>query len=164
MRKLEGKIALITGADSGIGQAIAEEFAREGADIAEMFHSDRAGRGDWPTRRGPKPPNGRASVDVRDETSVAALFEAVARDLGTPDILVNDAGVGGGGTSVAETKTEEFDRVIKTDLYGPFFCSREFIRRRQAAGGRGRIINITSVHEPLNRLIRLPFFDSIRAV
>ena len=75
-------------------------------------------------------------VDVRDETSVAALFEAVARDLGTPDILVNDAGVGGGGTSVAETKTEEFDRVIKTDLYGPFFCSREFIRRRQAAGGR----------------------------
>ncbi len=103
-------------------------------------------------------------VDVRDETSVAALFEAVARDLGTPDILVNDAGVGGGGTSVAETKTEEFDRVIKTDLYGPFFCSREFIRRRQAAGGRGRIINITSVHEPLNRLIRLPFFDSIRAV
>ena len=161
---LEGKIALITGADSGIGQAIAEEFAREGADIAEMFHSDRAGRGDWPTRRGPKPPNGRASVDVRDETSVAALFEAVARDLGTPDILVNDAGVGGGGTSVAETKTEEFDRVIKTDLYGPFFCSREFIRRRQAAGGRGRIINITSVHEPLNRLIRLPFFDSIRAV
>jgi glucose 1-dehydrogenase len=45
--------------------------------------------------------------------------------------------------------TEEFDLVIKTDLYGPFFCCREFIRRRQAAAGGGKIINITSVHEAI---------------
>src|SRR5438105_483215 len=45
--------------------------------------------------------------------------------------------------------TEEFDLVIKTDLYGPFFCCREFIRRRQAVAGGGKIINVTSVHEPI---------------
>ena len=94
MRKLDGKIALITGADSGIGQAIAEEFAREGADIAVTFHSDHAGA---ETGRRVKAQNRRAivrQVDVRDEPSVTALFEAVAGELGIPDILVNDAGVG----------------------------------------------------------------------
>ena len=77
------------------------------------------------------------------------MFDAACRELGAPDILVNDAGVGSGGASVAEMATEEFDRVIKTDLYGPFFCCRAFIRRRQAAGGGGKILNITSVHEAI---------------
>jgi glucose 1-dehydrogenase len=80
----------------------------------------------------------------RDEASVAALFDAVAGKLGVPDI---NAGIGAGGTSVAETTTEAFDRVLKTDLYGPFFCCREFIRRRKDAGTGEKIINVTSVHE-----------------
>ena len=88
-------------------------------------------------------------LDVRDEASVAAFFDAIVSELGVPDILVNDAGVGSSGTTVAEMTTEEFDRVIKTDLYGPFFCSREFIRLRKTAGGNGKIINITSVHEAI---------------
>jgi glucose 1-dehydrogenase len=66
-----------------------------------------------------------------------------------PHILVNNAGVGGGGAKVVDMATEEFDRVVKTDLYGPFICSRAFIKRRQAAGGSGKIINITSVHEAI---------------
>src|SRR5438477_9207038 len=101
MRKLDGKIALITGADSGIGQAIAEEFAREGADIAVTFHSDHAGAEE--TGQRVEIHHRRAilcQVDVRDETSVSALFNVVVRDLGPPDILVNNAGVGGVGTSV----------------------------------------------------------------
>jgi len=53
------------------------------------------------------------------------------------------------GAKVAEMTTDEFDLVIKTDLYGPFFCCREFTRRRQAAGGGGKVINITSVHEAI---------------
>ena len=88
-------------------------------------------------------------LDVRDEESVAPCSRRPIRELGAPDILVNDAGVGSGGASVAEMATEEFDLVIKTDLYGPFFCCRGFIRRRQAAGGGGKIINITSVHEAI---------------
>ena len=58
-------------------------------------------------------------------------------------------GKSSGGTRVADMRTEAFDDVIKTDLYGPFFCCREFIRRRRSAGGAGRIINITSVHEAI---------------
>ena len=150
MPDLDSKIALITGSDSGMGQAMAEEFAKAGADVAVTFHTDEAGAEE--SRRRVQAAGRRAMVrqtDVRDEKSVARLFEAVSGELGTPDILVNDAGVGSSGARVAEMTTEEFDRVIKTDLYGPFFCCREFIRRRQSAGGCGKIINITSVHEAI---------------
>jgi glucose 1-dehydrogenase len=148
MPKLDNKIALITGSDSGMGQAMAEEFAKAGANVAVTFHTDEAGAEE--SRRRVQAAGRRAIVrqtDVRDERSVARLFQAVSSELGTPDILVNDAGVGGSGASVADMTTEEFDLVIKTDLYGPFFCCREFIRRRQSGGGK--IINITSVHEAI---------------
>jgi glucose 1-dehydrogenase len=150
MPSLENKIALITGSDSGMGQAMAEEFARAGADIGLTYHSDEAGARESCRR---VEAAGRKAVmrqvDVQDEASVAALFDAIVQELGTPHILVNDAGVGGGGKPVAEISAEEFDRVIKTDLYGPFFCCRNFVRRRQAAGGGGKIVNITSVHETI---------------
>lgn len=149
-QRLSGRIAIITGADSGMGRAMAEAFAAEGADIAITFHSDEAGA--QATARSVEAAGRRAlvrRVDVRDEHSVAALFEAVERELGCPDILVNNAGIGGGGVPVADTETEDFDRVIRTDLYGPFFCCREFVRRRRDADGAGRIINITSVHEKI---------------
>jgi len=148
--QLENKIAVVTGADSGMGQAIAEEFARAGANVVITYHSDENGAAE--TRGRVEAAGRRAFVrqlDVRDERSVASLFEAVDGELGTPDILVNNAGVGGGKASVADTATEDFDKVIKTDLYGPFFCCREFIRRRKDKGGRGKIINITSVHEAI---------------
>jgi glucose 1-dehydrogenase len=144
------KIALITGSDSGMGQAMAEEFAREGADITVTFYSDRAGaeqtrqRVEAYGRRGPI-----YQVDVVDESSVATLFARIERELGTPEILVNDAGVNAKSAPVAETTAEEFDQVIKTDLYGTFFCCREFIHERQAVGGGGKIINVTSVHEAI---------------
>jgi glucose 1-dehydrogenase len=151
MSKLSNKIALVTGADSGMGQAIAEEFAREGASVVVGFHSDREGAEE--TRRRIEQHGGKAIVqqlDVRDEASVAGCFDAAAAALGVPHILVNNAGVGGGRAKVAEMSTEDFDRVIKTDLYGPFFCAREYIRRRQGDGGSGgKIINITSVHEAI---------------
>src|SRR5438094_5765092 len=146
MAKLDNKIAVITGSDSGMGQAIAEEFAKAGADVAVTFHTAEESRCRVQAA-------GRRAIvrqtDVRDEKSVARLFEAVSSELGTPDILVNDAGVGSSGANVAEMTTDEFNLVIKTDLYGPFFCCREFIRRRKAHGGRGKIINITSVHEAI---------------
>lgn len=146
---LDGRVAVITGSDSGMGQAMAEAFAAEGADIAVTFHSDEDGA--QATARQVKVAGRRAlvqQVDVRDEGSVARLFENVDRELGVPHILVNNAGIGAGGTPVEETSTEAFDSVVKTDLYGPFFCCREFIRRRRHAGG-GKIINITSVHEAI---------------
>lgn len=147
MGQLNGRIAIVTGSDSGIGQGIAEELAREGADVAITYLHDEAGAAE--TRRKVEACGRRAFVtrlDQADETSVSALFDGVGEALGTPDILVNNAGA----TDIkkapfAETPTADFDRMLKVDLYGPFFCSREFVRRR--GGGGGKIINITSVHE-----------------
>src|SRR6266480_5337541 len=120
MAKLDNKIALITGSYSGMGQAMAEEFAKAGPNVAVTFHTDEAGAEE--SRRRVQVAGRKAIVrqtDVRDEKSVARLFEAVSSELGIPDILVNNAGVGSSGASVAGMTTEEFDRVIKTDLYGP---------------------------------------------
>lgn len=150
MPDLADRIALITGSDSGIGRAVAEEFARAGADIVITYHSDADGAAE--VVRAVESCGRRAAVrqlDVQDESCVASVFAAAARELGAPDILVNNAGVGGSGESIADMETHAFDRVIRTDLYGPFFCCREFIRYRRSAGGGGKIINITSVHEAI---------------
>ncbi|MBI1179914.1 MAG: SDR family oxidoreductase [Alphaproteobacteria bacterium] len=147
--RLDGKIALVTGSDSGMGQAMGAAFAAAGADVAVTYHTDEAGARE--TCRCVEDAGGKAMVlqlDVTDEKSVAEVFGAVCGGLGVLDILVNDAGVGGGGSALADMPTEQFDRIIKTDLYGPFFCCREFIRRRKDRRG-GKIINITSVHEAI---------------
>lgn len=157
MSKLAGKIAVITGADSGMGKAMAAVFARQGAHVAITYHSDQQGAQD--TLEQVRNAGGRGlvrQVDVRDEHSVSALFKAVDEELGTPDILVNNAGTGK-SKPITELTTEEFDLVIKTDLYGPFFCAREFIRRRQQAGGQGKIINITSVHDSIPSPNNVPY-------
>lgn len=148
--KLNGRIAIVTGSDSGIGQAIAEAFSLEGADVAITFHTDESGAAE--TARQVKAAGRRSLVrrlDVRDEVSVAKLFEATDRELGVPYLLVNNAGKGPSGIAVVDTRTGDFDDVVRTGLYGPFFCCREFIRRRQSAGGFGKIINVTSVHEAI---------------
>ena len=71
--------------------------------------------------------------------------------MGTPFILVNDAGVDAVGDEVAEMTHENWDDRIKTNLYGPFYCCQLFIRARRRAGGGGKIINLTSVHEDIPR-------------
>ncbi|WP_210530331.1 SDR family oxidoreductase [Rubellimicrobium arenae] len=150
MFDLTDKIAIVTGSDSGIGQAIAVEFAKAGADVTVTFHSDPQGAEE--TARQVHAAGRRALVqqlDVMDEAAVATLFDNTLRELGLPDILVNNAGTGG-DSDVQGMSTETWDRVIRTDLYGPFFCCRTFIqhRRRVEAGG-GKIINVSSVHEAI---------------
>ncbi len=149
-RKLEGRVAIVTGSDSGMGRAIAEAFGQAGARVAVTYRSDADGGRE--TLQAIEAAGGQGvlhALDVRDEHSVAALFEAVERDLGTPDILVNNAGKNAPVALIADTTTEDFDDVVKTNLYGPFFCARAFVRRRTAVGGGGKIINITSVHEAI---------------
>jgi glucose 1-dehydrogenase len=148
--RLQNRTAVITGSDSGMGQATAVDFAREGAQVVINYLEDEAGAQE--TLRGVSEAGQRGIVvqaDVRDPAAVEKLFRRASDELGTPDILVNNAGVGSGGKPLAEVSLEEWDRVIRTDLYGPFFCCRQFIRMRKAAGGRGRIINVTSVHEEI---------------
>jgi len=149
MPSLTDRVAFITGADSGMGAAMAEAFAEAGASVAITYHSDRAGA--EASRQAAEAKGGRAFVkqlDVRDEGAVFTAFEEAEAALGQIDILVNNAGVGQGGTALADLEMEEFDRIVRTDLYGPFLCCREFIRRKRGRKG-GKIVNITSVHEAI---------------
>jgi len=151
-KHLAGAIAVVTGSDSGIGRAIAEKFARHGADVAITWFHDEAGAQE--TARTVVAAGQRAlvlSVDVRDPAAVAGLFDRTVQELGVPFVLVNDAGVDAGGKPVVDMTIEEWDDRIKTNLYGPFYACQHFIRLRREAGGRGKIINITSVHEEIPR-------------
>ncbi len=146
--RLDGKVALITGSDSGIGQATAIAFAREGADIVVTYLDDADGAEE--TRKSVEAEGRRAVVvqcDVSDEGQVAAMFDRAVQAFGRVDILMNNAGVDASGTEVAELSTEVWDRAIRTNVYGYFFCCRRFARIRIGAGGGGKIINVTSVHE-----------------
>ncbi len=144
--QLTNKVAIITGADSGIGQATATLFAQQGADVAISYHTDAEGAAE--TKRRVEAAGRRtlvAQCDVSDPASVDALFQATERALGVPDVLVANAGKGMGGMPVAEMDDGKLDLIINTDLKGPVFCARAFVRRRKQAGGRGRIVFIGSV-------------------
>jgi glucose 1-dehydrogenase len=148
--RLRDRVAVVTGSDSGIGQATAIEFAREGADVAITWFHDETGA--QKTREEVERAGRRAVVvqtDVRDPASIEHLFAAAERELGAPYLLVNNAGVGGPGTAVADTTDADWDNTVKTNLYGPFYCSRQFVRMRKAHGGNGRIVTISSVHEEI---------------
>ena len=151
-KRLDGKIAIVTGSDSGIGQATAIEFAREGADVMITYLQDKDGAQE--TCRRVEAEGRRAAVvqlDQRDPEQVARLFEETERSLGTPFVLVNGAGRDSTGKQVADMPIEAWDDVIRTNLHGPFYCCRLFIRARRVAGGKGKIINITSVHQEIPR-------------
>jgi glucose 1-dehydrogenase len=146
--RLDGKVALITGSDSGIGQATATEFAREGAHIVVNYLHDSEGAEQ--TRKAVETEGRRAIVvhaDIRDEEQVTSMFDQAVRSFGTVDVLVNNAGVDASGKNVAELPTEVWENALRTNVHGPFFCCRRFVQLRTEAGGGGKIINVTSVHE-----------------
>ncbi len=147
MQKLKNKVALVTGSDSGIGQASAIAFAIEGADIVVTWHTDEAGAKN--TQKKVEAAGQKAlviHVDLRDERSVETMFDKAVKAFGTIDILMNNAGVDASGKNVADLDSETWDNAMKTNIYGYFFCCRRFINIRKKAGGGGKIIQITSVH------------------
>src|SRR5947209_11532985 len=148
MERLHGKNVLITGASSGIGQAIAIRFAEEGANVAINYRSGaeqaevtRAAA----QRANPKGKHIVAQADVSQEEDVRAMFSTVLEAFGSLDVLVNNAGIQK-PTPSHELTAADFDRVIGVNLRGPFLCSREAIRHFLTRGG-GVILNNSSVHE-----------------
>lgn len=140
--KLEGKAALITGAGSGIGEAIALRFAAEGADIAvndiDLASAER-------TAEAVNKLGCRAvavQADVAVESQVNAMVDRVVHDLGGVHILVNNAGLSSGGP-VIEESLEDWDRMVAIVLRGTYLCSRRAARWMVEHGG-GRIVNISS--------------------
>jgi glucose 1-dehydrogenase len=149
---LGDEIAVVTGSDSGIGQATAIAFAEEGADVAVSWLHDREGA--ERTARQVEACGRRALVaqlDVRDPAAVERFFAEVSSRLGTATILVNNAGEDAAGLPVKDMPLEHWDSILKANLYGPFYCCQQFIRGLDGQGRHGTIINITSVHQEIPR-------------
>jgi glucose 1-dehydrogenase len=145
---LAGKNALVTGASSGIGRGIAVALAGAGASVAINCHANVAGAED--TARQVRDAGQRALVvqaDVGDPNAVASMFRRFDAEMGAIDILVSNAGHSGPPLPLHETSWQAWDRVLRSNLDGPFLCGREAARRMLARGAGGRIVNISSVHE-----------------
>ncbi|MFZ4807922.1 MAG: SDR family NAD(P)-dependent oxidoreductase [Hyphomicrobiaceae bacterium] len=141
--RLQGKVALVTGAARGIGRSVARAFAREGAHavIADLnLDGARAAAGEL-TAAGGKA--SAVAVDVSDAASIAAMFATIGREQGRLDALVNNAGVGG-NTPFLETTLEEWERIIRINLTGAFLVAQG-AARMMVAGGGGKIVNIASL-------------------
>ena len=145
--RLAGKCALVTGSSSGIGRAIAEVFAREGADVVVHYNHEKD-EADKVVAELEK--LGRRSTaiqaDIGSPGEAQRLVDAAVDALGRLDILVNNAGVEIRGP-FAEVTEAQFDLVLGVNLKGAFFAAQAAARHMIERGGGGRIINVTSIHE-----------------
>ncbi len=154
-QQLSGKVAMITGAGSGIGKGIARAFAGEGAELViasrnrerlEAARSELEAQGSRVLV---------VAADVTREEQVLRLFDETLAAFGRLDVLINNAGVFDGGP--LETLTlEAWQKVLAVNLTGPFLCCREAMRVMKRQGG-GRIINIGSISGQMPRMHSVPY-------
>jgi glucose 1-dehydrogenase len=159
--RLQNKVAVVTGSATGIGRAIVERFAAEGAavciDYVEGQEDLASGAVEALTRHGKKAVAVKASVS--DESDVQKLVDETVRQLGGLDIFVNNAGIEHKMPFV-DTPLDLWNKVIAVNLTGPFLCCRAAAREMVKQGRGGRIINISSVHEDLPMPTNAPYCAS----
>ncbi|MFV1968731.1 MAG: SDR family oxidoreductase [Pirellulaceae bacterium] len=143
MGKLTDKVALVTGAGRGIGRGIARALASEGAHLLLTARTASQLMSTAEEIREPGLNVVTQTADIGKEEDVDRLFHALWDQFGRLDLLVNNAGAFDGGP-IDEISVEAWDRVMATNLRGPFLCTRAAIRMMKQQGG-GRIINIGSI-------------------
>ena len=150
--RFDGRCALITGAGSGIGRAVAVRLAAEGAIVAVNFVGDNAGAAETLARvRAASAGADRhmtIGADVADEDAIARMFEAVLARFGRLDVLVNNAGIVEGAPSDAMS-LQQWRRVLDVNLTGAMLCAREAVRHFLSRPGGGTIVNCSSVHQTI---------------
>ena len=145
--RLNGKVAIVTGAATGIGQAIAIRFAREGAAVVV----DYVGKAPNETEKAIKDVGGKSigvAADVSSPEQVQNLIVSTVKEFGKRDIVVNNAGIEKKFAFV-DYPLEELQKIMAVNLIGPFLVSQAAARQMIQQGKGGRIINISSVHEDL---------------
>src|SRR5690242_21210938 len=145
MFSLKGRVALVTGASSGLGQQFARALADNGAAVALVARrADRlAAFSAELMKSGAKA--FAVEADVTDRGAMLEAFDVVEKELGTVDILVNNAGVAQAGVRAVELEEAEWRRVLSTNLDAVFYWAQEAAKRMLAAGKKGSIVNIASV-------------------
>ncbi len=147
--RLDGKVAAITGGSQGIGLAIAQRFAEEGADVAFCYRSNKAGAEEVAAdirKLGRKVAGFQCDVG-RVAEGQKFIADTVAQ-FGKIDILVNNAGLERRADFWDATE-DDYDAVLNVNLKGVFFITQAFVKNRIQAKAGGKIINISSVHEEL---------------
>ena len=164
MFRLDGKTAVVTGAGSGIGQAIASTFASNGALVYALDRDLKAAGGTVESIRAAGGAASALDCDVAIADSVEAAFARIDADQNSDriDILINNAGIANIGT-VENTSEADFDRVYSINVKGIFLCSRAAVRRMLASGG-GVILNLASIASLIGLTDRFAYSMSKGAV
>ncbi|MEL6496797.1 MAG: glucose 1-dehydrogenase [Cyanobacteria bacterium J06623_7] len=158
MKGLKGKNVLVTGATSGIGQAIAVYFMAEGANVALNYRHDVSKLDETKDLisercRQDGICSGKAvavEADISQESDIVRMCGETIENLGSIDILINNAGIQNSAPS-HELSADDFNRVIDVNLRGAYFCAREVLKHFLARETPGIIINVSSVHEIIPR-------------
>jgi glucose 1-dehydrogenase len=149
MERLTGKVAIVTGAGTGIGQGVAKRLGCEGAKVIVDYVGDPSGAEE--TRRAIESCGSAGAIVLADVTrsdDIRHLVNDAWEKFGSADILVNNAGMEH-KSNFWETQESEYDKVMAVNLRGPFFLTQVFIKRLREAKKPGRIVNISSVHEDM---------------
>jgi glucose 1-dehydrogenase len=148
--RLEGKVAIVTGSATGIGEAIVQRFAREGAAVTiDYVQGQDQQANDVCAAIGKK--GGKAlavEASVSDAGDVQKLIDQTVQAFGKLDIFVNNAGIEK-KVPFVDIPLDLWEKTIAVDLTGPFLCAQAAARQMVKQGGNGRIINISSVHEDI---------------